>query len=431
MKEAPVYMEKIIAVSILKFSLYNPVTERRPRCTMMGGRPPFQWKIAGEHNCMSDLLRAAGIYWKSVNNQTVSKEDFIFCIKLVWGDHKGSPFYALTSNLPDRVIPALSSLQPKIITLAEKWRPFFSGIAAITEEDARHFILDFHEALEEVEQQFKRRVGPGVTRCTRGTVSDFVTRRPNVKLGWTLQLTTQGKGIYNCIRSQSITQPGDMILLSPDALYDYQREPGTETWEHHWVYFVLEDAWLELLQWPEIGPNIFRLSSSGSAYEKLKTLFDELHTARMEPSDFSEDLTRNLLEQLLIRCRQLAPESGPICRDQRILKAKDYITRNFNKKFSVTALASEIGLSVTRLSALFKQHTGTTMVRWRDEHRMTRAAQLLTQTDQPVSQIAEIVGYEDALYFSRCFHQHSGRSPMEYRSKKRLPATLTLPNSTD
>jgi AraC family transcriptional regulator of arabinose operon len=374
---------------------------------------------------VSELLKAADIYWKMVDNQTISKEEFSFCIKLVWGDHKGSPFYALTSDLSDGFIPSGAANQSKIRTVADNWRPFFSDVAAITDEAATHFILDLHEALEEVENQFKRRVAPGVTRCTRGTVSDFVTRRPNVKLGWTLQLTTQGRGIYNCIRNQVITQPGDIMLLSPDALYDYQREPSAETWEHHWVYFVLEDAWLELLQWPEVGPNIFQIRSSGSAYEKLKDLFDDLHTARMAHADYSVNLTKNLLEQLLIRCKELAPKGDPICRDVRILGAKDYITRNFNKQFSVTMLASEIGLSVARLSSLFKQHTGTTMVRWRDEHRMTRAAQLLTQTDQPVSKIAEMVGYVDAFYFSRCFHQHSGRSPQEYRSKKRLSDTVT------
>jgi AraC family transcriptional regulator of arabinose operon len=369
---------------------------------------------------MTDLQTAANIYWRLINEQAVSRDEFIFCIRLVWGDHKGSPFYSLTADLPDTIISPIGQ-QPKLSPVTARWEEHFTRPGNISDEQAIHFVTELYEGLEDVEPQLKRRVAPGITRCTRGTVSDYVTRRPNVKLGWTLQLTTEGSGHYNCIRSQVVSRPGDLILLSPDALYDYHRDDSCETWEHQWVYFVLEDSWLDLVQWPEVGPNIYRASCSGADYEKLKVLFDDILTARYDDVDLSERLCSNLFEQMLIRCQQFAPRSGPANVDKRILQAKDYITRNFNKSFSVNSLASEVGLSVARLSSLFKKHTGTTIVRWRDEHRMTRASQLLTQTDQPVSRIADMVGYNDALYFSRCFNQHTGCSPMEYRNKKRLP----------
>ena len=263
-----------------------------------------------------------------------------------------------------------------------------------------------------------KRVAPGITRSTRGSPDDHITRRPNVKLGWTLQLTTQGNGVYNCVREEIITSPGDLILLSPDALYDYKRDASCETWEHQWVYFILEDEWLDLLHWPEIGPNIYRTTASEEKLEKLKAIFNELNASHVDDSEFSQALTRNLLEQLLIRCSQLTPRTNTTPLDRRIIQAKNYITRNFNKSFSVKELADEIGLSSARLSTLFKQQTGMTIVHWRDEHRMTRASQLLSQTNLPISHLAEAVGYSDALYFSRCFHQQCGCSPSEYRANK-------------
>lgn len=369
---------------------------------------------------MTELQRAASIYWQLANKQTVSRDDYIFCIKMVWGDHKGSPFYTLTSDLPETVTSQLSD-QPKLQEVIGRWEKDFTNTNSINDQQACHFITELYAALENVEPQIKRRVAPGITRCIRNTVSDFVTRRPNVKLGWTLQLTTEGQGAYNCIRTQLVTQPGDLVLLSPDALYDYQRHNDCDVWEHQWVYFILQDEWLDILQWPEIGPNIYHIQSTGPTLEKIKSLFAELLDTRFDPHELSERLSANLLEQILIHCQKIAPASNTAKVDRRILQAKEYITNNYNKSFSVATLAKDIGLSVARLSSLFKQHTGTTIVRWRDEHRMTRAAQLLQQTDQPVSRIADMVGYNDALYFSRCFHQHTGCSPVDYRTKKQTP----------
>ncbi len=371
---------------------------------------------------MTDLQQAAKIYWRLVNEQPVSRDDYVFCIKVAWGEHKGSPFYSLTSDLPETIVSPINE-QPKLAVVTERWREHLSAPATISDQQAIQFITELYAALENVEPHIKKRVAPGVTRCTRNTVSDFVTRRPNVKLGWTIQLTTEGQGHYNCVRNQLITQPGDLILLSPDALYDYQRNESNEsneTWEHHWVYFLLQDDWLDLLQWPEVGPNIYHLHCEGEILEKIQRLFDDLLDARFDTQPLSERLSTNLLEEILIRCQQLAPKSTTPKVDRRIIEAKEYITKNYNKSFSVAALAKDIGLSVARLSSLFKTHTGTTIVRWRDEHRMTRATQLLIQTDHPVSRIADMVGYNDALYFSRCFHQQTGCSPVEYRNKKKF-----------
>jgi AraC family transcriptional regulator, arabinose operon regulatory protein len=369
---------------------------------------------------MTDLQQAAEIYWKVLDDQYISREEYIFSLRLVFGDHKGSPFHTLEKDLPQKTARMLMRRQPKFREMAEQWRPIFSSESTISEDMAKHFIVSIYNALEEVDDVFKQRIAPGVTRNTRGLVNDFITRRPNVKLGWAVQLTTLGSGRYNCVRNQLITGPGDLILLSPDALYDYRRDSSCDTWEHQWVYFFLEDNWLDLLQWPEIGPNIYHLSSSGKDFQKIMEVFDELNTVHLEDSKFSHKLIKNLFEQFLIRCLKLVPEKSTAPTDKRIIQAKDYITRNYNKPFSVDELASEIGLSSSRLTALFKKQTGTTVVRWRDEQRMTRAYQLLTQSDMPVNHLAEVVGYTDALYFSRCFHQYSGLSPSEYRAKKRF-----------
>jgi len=367
---------------------------------------------------MMDIQRAAEIHWRMLNDQTVSREEFSFCMRIVMGDHHGSPYQMLTRDLPATITHSLFQQQVNTGHLIDAWASAFMNPDTLSKLDATKFLVAIYNSMEEVDSVFTNHISPGTTRNKRNEISDFITKRPNIKSGWSLQLTTIGTGSYNCVRNTLTTQPGDLVLLSPDALYDYSREDGCELWEHQWVYFPQEEHWLALLQWPEVGPNIYHLRTKNENFDTLKTLFDQITTAYYTPSPLSEALTKNLLEQILIRCRQVAPQHTLEAIDKRIRRAMDYIAQHFDQTFSVDFLAGEIGLSPTRLSTLFKQQTGSTIMRWRDERRMSRACQLLVQTPDAINKISEIVGYSDPLYFTRCFRQHMDCSPRDYRKKR-------------
>ena len=368
---------------------------------------------------MSDIQSAAEIHWKMLTNQPVTREAFFMALGLVMGDHRGSAVHLLTRDLPEEVHESIFYHQAKAGELRTKWADSFTEPCSIDAQGAFQFLIELYDSLEEVDEAFANHITPGTTRSKRNHLSDIPTKRPNSKLGWSIQLTTQGHGHYNCIRKQFVTGPGDLILLSPDALYDYHRDESCDLWEHQWVYFPQEERWLTWLQWPEIGPGIYHIKADQKNTGKLQGLFDEIYDTYFGSSELVSALTTNMFEQLLIRCHQLAPKQSFPLMDSRIALVRDYIARNFNQNFTIDTLSGKVGLSPARLSALFKQQTGSTPMRWRDERRMARASQLLLQTLHPVSKIAELVGYSDALYFSRCFSQHLNCSPSAYRDKRR------------
>jgi len=368
---------------------------------------------------MTEIQRAAEIHWRMLNDQPVAREEFSFCMRFVMGDHHGSAYHILTRDLPEQISHSLFQQQVNTAQLISEWHSALIAPEALSAQDAMKFLIAIYNSLEEVDAVFTNHITPGVTRNKRGEISDLITKRPNIKLGWSLQLTTEGTGRYNCVRTTLNTQPGDLVLLSPDALYDYGRHKDCALWEHQWVYFPQEEQWLKLLEWPESGPNIYHLATKGEDFSTLKTLFDQIITAQYSDSHLSDALIHNLLEQVLIRCRQLAPEHSLEAIDKRVRRAMDYIAQHFDQTFSIDFLAGEIGLSSARLSTLFKQQTGSTIIRWRDERRMSRACQLLVQTPDAVNKISETVGYSDPLYFTRCFRQHMDCSPRDYRKKRR------------
>lgn len=365
----------------------------------------------------SDVQRAANTHWQMLKKQAVSNSEFTHCLRKMMGDHIGSPFYYMAQGLPDVLSNTIFHNQPSGPGLLQEWRESFENVGGISEQRAAIFLRAIYNSLEEVDKAFTNQISPGTTRHKRNEFGDFVTRRPHDKHGWSLQLTTNGSGHYNCIREQFISKPGSLVLLSPDALYDYQRAQSCDLWEHQWVYFPQQESWLELLQWPEIGPEIYHIQADASDFEILKVLFTQIYDSHLSNAEYSSEFGRNLFEQILIRCRQMVANTSSVPLDKRVRHVSDYITRNFNQLFTTETLASEVGLSPARLSNLFKQQIGFTMMGFRDERRMARAAQLLVQTRKPINQIAESVGYSDPLYFSRCFNQHLGCSPSRYRSQ--------------
>ncbi|MFD1903899.1 helix-turn-helix domain-containing protein [Paenibacillus rhizoplanae] len=70
------------------------------------------------------------------------------------------------------------------------------------------------------------------------------------------------------------------------------------------------------------------------------------------------------------------------------------------------------------MSRKFKQITGENLSDYLTGLRVEKAKALLQNTNLRLSQIAELVGYEDEKYFSRVFKKTAGLTPREYRKQE-------------
>ena len=71
-------------------------------------------------------------------------------------------------------------------------------------------------------------------------------------------------------------------------------------------------------------------------------------------------------------------------------------------------------MSVTHLRRSFKEKYGMPMLEYQLDVRMLRAKDMLLSGTYTVSEISEILGFDDANYFSRCFKKKNGVSPKKY-----------------
>lgn len=85
----------------------------------------------------------------------------------------------------------------------------------------------------------------------------------------------------------------------------------------------------------------------------------------------------------------------------------------------VNDLADEMNMSRATFYRRLKQSVDLSPNDFIHQVRMKRSAEMLTTTDRPISQIAYAVGFNNPKYFSKCFRQDYGVSPVDYRAKSR------------
>ena len=95
--------------------------------------------------------------------------------------------------------------------------------------------------------------------------------------------------------------------------------------------------------------------------------------------------------------------------------AKAYLAKHFSENPSLESVADEVGMSPAYFSTLFKKEVGIGFSEYLIQLRCEEAKRLMRETRDPMSLIAEKVGYQDAKYFSRIFRKTVGIKPSEYR----------------
>jgi AraC family transcriptional regulator len=125
----------------------------------------------------------------------------------------------------------------------------------------------------------------------------------------------------------------------------------------------------------------------------------------------------------LMVCEQEEPllaETEATPADPLIQQAVKLIRLQAFERFSLTAIASSIGISRVQLCKKFHAELGTTPIKYLTALRLDKAKKLLTETTLTLDQISECCGYQNGFYLSRVFKNNCGMTPMQYRKEHGL-----------
>ena len=103
--------------------------------------------------------------------------------------------------------------------------------------------------------------------------------------------------------------------------------------------------------------------------------------------------------------------------DSTIGRCQEWIATNYRERAPVNAMIHLSGLPERSFKRRFQQATGLPPLQYVHTLRIEEAKQMLESGDEPVEQIADEVGYEDAGFFSRLFQRNVGLTPAQYRRR--------------
>lgn len=106
-------------------------------------------------------------------------------------------------------------------------------------------------------------------------------------------------------------------------------------------------------------------------------------------------------------------------------RSLELIQARLSEDISLDELAAEVQLSTFHFARLFKQSVGVPPRVHLTRLRVEKACELLEQTDLPVTEIAQEVGYSSNQVLARVFLKHRRMSPSDYRRTVRDPVRST------
>lgn len=101
-----------------------------------------------------------------------------------------------------------------------------------------------------------------------------------------------------------------------------------------------------------------------------------------------------------------------------VQKAIRYVEVHYGGRITLKDMSEELHLSPNYLCELFKRHTGKNLMEYVTEYRMKKGKTYLGNVEYKVSDVALMVGYKEAKYFSSTFKKTYGMTPLEYRNKR-------------
>ena len=101
-----------------------------------------------------------------------------------------------------------------------------------------------------------------------------------------------------------------------------------------------------------------------------------------------------------------------------IQRCCNFIEMNLDRNIHAQELAELVGYSVTYFTRRFREETGFGISDYVKAARIERAKILLETSEDSVQEISEKLGFTTRNYFTKCFREIAGMTPVEYRKRK-------------
>ena len=239
----------------------------------------------------------------------------------------------------------------------------------------------------------------------------------------------EGRVLYNIIDKQYILNPGDMILIPNHTLHKIAN-PNEKTKR---IVLSFSDEYIKYFSTPNTNllssfikindTNIHKISFTDQYKKRIENELKQL-CELFTSNDYGSDILYNLkFAQVMLlinyQFESIKEDFIPNSDDNIISKITKYIDKNIEKKITLSDLSKITSLSISRLSHLFKEKTGITIMSYIIKKRLVTAKELLKKGIS-IYDVSTQCGFQDYTSFFRTFKKEYFMTPRQFILRNKM-----------
>lgn len=248
---------------------------------------------------------------------------------------------------------------------------------------------------------------------------------------WEMVYIDKGEMICTADKNRFILKSGEMTFHKPNEFHNLSGDNNTAP-NVSIITFQCKSRAMKYFE-----GKIFRLDAEEKALlsslfaeglscykleDEHNPLLQKLNVIENAPFGSSQ-MTKNLLEMFLIK----------LCRNKDVLTKKmrrnyiidgvevpynvkeilDILHENIYGRITVKDIAKKLGKSESAVKKLFSEYHG--IIKYYNSLKIKEAKRLIREERYNLSQIADMLNFDNPQYFSKCFKQFTKMTPSEYK----------------
>lgn len=164
--------------------------------------------------------------------------------------------------------------------------------------------------------------------------------------------------------------------------------------------------------------SLFKISETLS--RKLEEVFFEYEDKKFGVEINIRNILSSVLLEIIIENREKLIEKKIYKNldSQRIKGMLDFIQKNYSNELTLKEIGEAVFIGEREALRCFARTIGISPIEYLKKYRVKVAANLLTTTDLPVTEICIQCGFNSPSYFSKSFQRVFNVTPREYRKNK-------------
>ena len=237
---------------------------------------------------------------------------------------------------------------------------------------------------------------------------------------WHLHVILSGTGVMEVDGTRTPLRENHMFILKPGERITYYQQPE-DPWTYCWMTFSGSRA-EEFVRAAGFGPGVYTRETRLDA-RRFYNLCDRLMETPQLTAGAAMQRHGRLMEFIGLAIESAEQDVSPIPgrghkplyhRADYVRHGLDYMKHNYSS-INISDISKYLGIDRCYFSAIFRQSQGITPSEYLLRLRMRQSVHMLDTLTIPIQEIANQVGYEDSLTFSKAFKRFFGVSPKRYR----------------